>query len=373
VAAPERSGSASGTPQTATEAAERSSPSTDAATAAAALGEPEAARELDLLLITFDAIAPRLSQAALEAAAERIGLLAASRAQGEGAAHDLVRASGQPEAGDSPLRVERLHFAEDDDDARSVAGSLGSADGDAEPADDGVAPLSHDGGLFCPVEDYPRDYFDPREDGRRDEGAQGDGEDDGDGDDDGGGANATDDGSHGRGGGDEGGGDAAAGGRDPRLGSFYRRDSIGLSQHGRRMYCDYHDLGGPCRDACMARDMLQQRSIDKLLTKLRNRRRRPQARRNADDPDGREARHACYKAIIKWQWASPLGAENRVRLPCCVVKALRREFPNPICNTGGRVCDFLLECERSHHYTGFRTAEESRAIREGRYRAEDLT
>jgi hypothetical protein len=90
--------------------------------------------------------------------------------------------------------------------------------------------------------------------------------------------------------------------------------------------------------------------------------------------DGREARHACYKAVIAWQWANPLGAENRVRLPDCVTVAVRRLFPNPIC--GSRcdfICDFSLRCEKQGHYTGFRTAEESRAIREGFFQGEDLT
>ena len=49
------------------------------------------------------------------------------------------------------------------------------------------------------------------------------------------------------------------------------------------------------------------------------------------DQDRREARHAMYKAIISWQFCSPLGAGKRVRLPKCLVSAVRRKFPNPVC------------------------------------------
>ena len=44
-------------------------------------------------------------------------------------------------------------------------------------------------------------------------------------------------------------------------------------------------------------------------------------------------------------------------------------FPNPRCGEG---CADLEACERAGHYTGFRTAEESRAVREGRYVAMDI-
>ena len=91
-----------------------------------------------------------------------------------------------------------------------------------------------------------------------------------------------------------------------------------------------------------------------------------------DDLDGRKARHALYKAVVAWQWANPLGAENRVRLPTCVLHRVRRLFPNPCCVVGGDdSCDFLVKCERAGHYTGFRTAEESRAVREGRFVCQD--
>ena len=70
------------------------------------------------------------------------------------------------------------------------------------------------------------------------------------------------------------------------------------------------------------------------------------------------------------QRANPLGAEQRVRLPACVVKRTRRLFPNPICCEG--MCDFYARCEKEGHYKGFRTAEESRAIREGIFVGVDL-
>ena len=77
-----------------------------------------------------------------------------------------------------------------------------------------------------------------------------------------------------------------------------------------------------------------------------------------------------YRGVVAWQWANPLGAEQRVRLPACVVKRTRRLFPNPICCEGK--CDFYARCEKEGHYTGFRTAEESRAIREGIFVGVDL-
>jgi hypothetical protein len=119
----------------------------------------------------------------------------------------------------------------------------------------------------------------------------------------------------------------------------------------------------------LANDMLQQRRVARVVEKhTRLRTSKPRC-----DPDGREARHACYKAVIAWQFASPLGAGNRVRLPVCVVAAIRKLFPNPVCYPppAGK-CDYGTECERRGHYTGFRTADESRAIREGTYIGVDV-
>eukprot|EP00966_Prymnesium_polylepis_P036496 846579-Prymnesium_polylepis.2 len=111
--------------------------------------------------------------------------------------------------------------------------------------------------------------------------------------------------------------------------------------------------------------MLQQRRIATLVEKHQGIR----ARRPSDDPDGRTGRHMLYKAVVAWQWANPLGAENRVRLPFCVMYRVRRLFPNPCCGEG---CDYLEGCEKAGHYTGFRTAEESRAVREGRFSGVDI-
>ena len=59
----------------------------------------------------------------------------------------------------------------------------------------------------------------------------------------------------------------------------------------------------------------------------------------------------------------PVGrGAQRVRLPECVTCAVRRRFPNPACGEG---CDYGKQCVGRGHYTGFRTAAESRAIREG--------
>ena len=184
----------------------------------------------------------------------------------------------------------------------------------------------------------------------------------GGGGDDGGGGDG-DDGDGGDGGGGDGGGGGDASARDPRLGNWVRRDSVGLAAHGGDMYCDFCDLHCGCPNACMARDMLQQTRIKKLIEKQRRRR----ARRPADDPDGGGARHALYKEFIAWQWASPLGAGNRVRLPKCVTCGVRKLFPNPVCGAG---CDYDAGCVARGHYTGFRTAAESRAVREGWFDAD---
>jgi len=137
---------------------------------------------------------------------------------------------------------------------------------------------------------------------------------------------------------------------------------------GRDMQCDVCDLGSNDPQwCCTAADMLQQRSIQTIVEKHQHKLRT--ARGSARDPDRREARYAMYRGVITWSWSDPLGAENRVRLPMCVMKRIRRMFPNPICGPG---CDFGVECERRGHYVGFRTVAESRAIREGRGEHYDL-
>ena len=126
------------------------------------------------------------------------------------------------------------------------------------------------------------------------------------------------------------------------------------------MFCDYHDLRGGSALACTAADMLQQTRIRAVVERHQHlRQRKPH-----DYGDGRSARHECYKAVIRWKWADPLGAGQRVRLPVCVLYRIRRLFPNPCCGDG---CDYLDACENLGHYTGFRTAEESRAVREGTF------
>ena len=156
-----------------------------------------------------------------------------------------------------------------------------------------------------------------------------------------------------------------------------RKDPYGILQYGQSVYCKVHDLGRPATEAPCICDLLQQQSVRAVIEKHRARRARqnrqaprrqrgqPQRRTAHPDPDGREARFALYRAIVKAHFASPLGAGNRVRLPMCLLKAVRRLFPNPECVLG--VCDFGEKCERAGHYTGFRSAEESRARAEGRF------
>jgi hypothetical protein len=146
--------------------------------------------------------------------------------------------------------------------------------------------------------------------------------------------------------------------RDARLGTWHGRDSIGLSAHGRELYCDYCDLGGGVAIDCMAMVMLQERDVAGVVEK-HQKRRRLHARA---DVNGGEARHACYKCIVASQFKDPLGAEQRVRLPGCVTRCVRRLFPNPACGSG---CDYDDACVACGHYAGFRTAAQSRALREG--------
>ena len=80
------------------------------------------------------------------------------------------------------------------------------------------------------------------------------------------------------------------------------------------------------------------------------------------DEDHTTARYELYRAFVKWEFRNPLGREKRVRLCDCVVYEIRKMFPSSLC---GVHCDYLRECERKHHYVGFRTAVESRATRRG--------
>ena len=143
------------------------------------------------------------------------------------------------------------------------------------------------------------------------------------------------------------------------------RDLMGLRdcQH---VYCEKCDLNlTQDNDGCLATSMDLAGRVQRVLAKhVRLHLAKPWS-----DKDKREARHAMYKAIISWQFCSPLGAGKRVRLPKCLVSTVRRKFPNPMCGLG---CDFWAQCESKGHYTGFRTAEESRAVREGRYQLVDI-
>ena len=324
------------------------SPSADQATAERRLAE---------LMAEVDELASQLSRTTLLAAADHLHGLAAAR---------TAQAGGED---GSPLQPAQLTFANltgvvmlplggdagsddsllADDDAQSSvrsAAALGWGDdnsecGECEPEEPeaqweavdpraeaaGIEPLLWDAGLWAPA---PVDWE-----------ALGFGGNSGAGDLD----------------------ESALGVRETRL--VPGADPLGLARHGRKSYCDYHDLGGGSACACMAVDMLQQRRIAAIIEKHRHRRQK----KPHEDPDGREARHALYKAVVAWQWANPLGAENRVRLPCCVMYRVRKLFPNPIC---GGDCDYLEGCERAGHYTGFRTAEESRAVREGRFDTVDM-
>jgi hypothetical protein len=83
--------------------------------------------------------------------------------------------------------------------------------------------------------------------------------------------------------------------------------------------------------------MLQERDVAGVVEK-HQKRRRLHARA---DVNGGEARHACYKCIVASQFKDPLGAEQRVRLPGCVTRCVRRLFPNPACGSG---CDYDDAC-----------------------------
>ena len=139
-----------------------------------------------------------------------------------------------------------------------------------------------------------------------------------------------------------------------------RRGGLGIANSA-DLYCDVCDLpGGRALRACMAEDMLQQTRIARLVVQFTERRRRAPSAYG----DGRPARYPIYREVVRWQFVDVLGAEQRVRLPPCVLRKVRQLFPNPLCGDG---CDYGAGCEAGGHYTGFRTAAVSRAIREGSY------
>ena len=316
-------------------------------------GRSPAEEQLWLLLQQLEQLVPELPEAALAVAATRIATILPSDNLGNG--------EGSPHL---PMARQLAYGAVEHDGERSEAGSMASiADGspaadDCEAADDSSADggddaTADDGGGRDPPADYSWDermwpggplVWQPLFEHlvtRPADGADGDADEAG---------GAADD-------------EHAGGVRDTRLGRWHGRDSIGLAEGGRVMYCDYCDLNGGDRLACMAVDMLEQRRIGRLIEKHEKQLRR-QSRASDLCQLRRDARHACYKEVVAWQWSNPLGAESRVRLPSCVERCVRRRFPNPICSDG---CDYSDACIASGHYTGFRTAAKSRAIREGRF------
>ncbi|KAL1524247.1 hypothetical protein AB1Y20_019152 [Prymnesium parvum] len=131
--------------------------------------------------------------------------------------------------------------------------------------------------------------------------------------------------------------------------------------HNRDMLCDVCDLGSnDPKWVCSAAQMLEEPKMQRIFEKHEKRLRSPKGL--ASDLDRREARYAMYRGWVAWQFADPLGAEKRVRLPMCVMQQIRKLFPSPKCSRG--CCDYGVECEKLGHYVGFRTAAESRGIRE---------
>jgi len=149
--------------------------------------------------------------------------------------------------------------------------------------------------------------------------------------------------------------------RDARLGAGRRQDSIGLGEHGTDIYCDHCDVG--CApNTCMAVVMLQALGVADTIARHQRLVAKTESMGTPDAEARASARFECYKAVIAWQFSDPLGAGQRRRLPECVTCKVRCLFRNPVCTPAA--CDFGAECERRGHYTGFRTAEESRTLRE---------
>ena len=129
---------------------------------------------------------------------------------------------------------------------------------------------------------------------------------------------------------------------------------------GQHLVCDACDLAeeGGRGSACMACDMQDASEVKDTIRKWTRKMEKRGAL--AEYPERRAPRYHTYRAVIKWKFADPLGAENRLILPECVKCAVRRLFPDPCCGEG---CDYGVDCERKGHYTGHRTAAESRALR----------
>jgi len=133
--------------------------------------------------------------------------------------------------------------------------------------------------------------------------------------------------------------------------------SLANPRDGRRAYCDFCDCDSQNPASCLAVLMLKQVQVEVVIEDWQY----VHQREPEKDPDNSQARYALYRAVVGWLWANPLGAENRVRLPPCLVKQIRQLFPNPVCSGN---CDYFTACERLGHYVGFRTADESRRLRD---------
>ena len=93
---------------------------------------------------------------------------------------------------------------------------------------------------------------------------------------------------------------------------------LGECQH---VYCEKCDLNLTQDNAgCKVTSMALAGRVQRVLAKHK----KLHLANPWSDKDKREARHAMYKAIISWQFCSPLGAGKRVRLPECLVSAVRR-------------------------------------------------
>ena len=305
-----------------------------AATSAPAAASPE--EQLDALLAQINVLAPLLPPGVLY---RKLTSLCRS----DSAMHGFV-GGGSGSDGDSPLRPAHLAFENPQrgsDDERGDAGSARSQAADGAGHDDGGTQVAMESEPEPAVEWEP-DHLWPGGPLRNEfdhaviynasdaaERAEADGE---------------------------------SWARDPRIDTSQPpRDSIGLWEDAYAMYCDYCDLGTGPYYACMAVDMLQQSRIAETIAE----RQRWRARKPHEYGDGRDARFPTYKKIFAWQWASPLGAGRRVPFPPCVTTAVRKLFPNPVCSTNK--CDYGDKCVKRGHYTGFRTAAQSRAMREGRF------
>ena len=105
-----------------------------------------------------------------------------------------------------------------------------------------------------------------------------------------------------------------------------------------------------------------------------DRARRQRLHRADDNPDRRGGRDEVYRGVVAWQWArGPTRWAPSSACGCRRVSSKGRagSSPTPSFCCEGK-CDFYMRCEKEGHYTGFRTAEESRAIREGIFVGVDL-